>query len=129
TLTRRSSHVPILQTTLRGVTNRPQGLSASEVGPMSAQLNPSNALTPTDKALELSELTESQVIARAKLGDADAISALYERYEPKIRRYVLGRLGDPNLAEDICSDVFVKVLESLDRYEDRGWPFSAWLYR
>jgi|HigsolmetaAR201D_1030396.scaffolds.fasta_scaffold03533_5 RNA polymerase sigma-70 factor (ECF subfamily) len=96
---------------------------------MSAQLNPSNALTPTDKALELSELTESQVIARAKLGDADAISALYERYEPKIRRYVLGRLGDPNLAEDICSDVFVKVLESLDRYEDRGWPFSAWLYR
>jgi RNA polymerase sigma-70 factor (ECF subfamily) len=96
---------------------------------MPVQLNPSNALTPTDKALELSELTESQVIARAKLGDADAISALYERYEPKIRRYVLGRLGDPNLAEDICSDVFVKVLESLDRYEDRGWPFSAWLYR
>ena len=26
-------------------------------------------------------------------------------------------------------DVFVKVLESLSRYEDRGWPFSAWLYR
>ncbi|HET9223598.1 MAG TPA: sigma-70 family RNA polymerase sigma factor, partial [Roseiflexaceae bacterium] len=39
------------------------------------------------------------------------------------------RIGDPTQAEDICGDVFVKVLESLDRYEDRGWPFSAWLYR
>jgi RNA polymerase sigma-70 factor (ECF subfamily) len=33
------------------------------------------------------------------------------------------------LAEDVCSDVFVKMLEGLARYEDRGWPFSAWLYR
>jgi RNA polymerase sigma-70 factor, ECF subfamily len=73
--------------------------------------------------------TESLLIARAKAGDADAISGLYERYAPQIRRYIASRLGDPLQAEDICGDVFVKVLESLDRYEDRGWPFSAWLYR
>jgi RNA polymerase sigma-70 factor (ECF subfamily) len=72
---------------------------------------------------------EAQLIARAKAGDADAISGLYERYAPQIRRYIAARLGDPALAEDVCGDVFVKVLESLDRYEDRGWPFSAWLYR
>lgn len=72
---------------------------------------------------------ESAMIARAKSGDPDAIGWLYERYAPLVRRYVLIRLGDPLLAEDICSDVFVKVLESLGRYEDRGWPFSAWLYR
>lgn len=72
---------------------------------------------------------EAAVIARAKAGDADAIGWLYERYAPLVRRYVAARLGDPILAEDICSDVFVKVLESLGRYEDRGWPFSAWLYR
>src|SRR6266511_795353 len=73
--------------------------------------------------------TEALVIARAKAGDADAISGLYERYAPQIRRYIASRLGDPAQAEDICGDVCVKVLESLDRYEDRGWPFSAWLYR
>ena len=73
--------------------------------------------------------TESAVIARAKAGDTEAISALYERYAPQIHRYIASRLGDPVLAEDVCGDVFVKVLESLDRYEDRGWPFSAWLYR
>ena len=72
---------------------------------------------------------ESSLIARAKCGDADAISALYERYAPQIQRYIASRLSDPVLAEDVCADVFVKVLESLSRYEDRGWPFSAWLYR
>ena len=76
-----------------------------------------------------SEESESALIARAKAGDPDAISGLYERYAPQIRRYIASRLGDPSQAEDICGDVFVKVLESLDRYEDRGWPFSAWLYR
>jgi RNA polymerase sigma-70 factor, ECF subfamily len=73
--------------------------------------------------------SEASIIARAKNGDADAIGKLYERYAPQVRRYVALRLGDPLLAEDVCSDVFVKVLEGLDRYEDRGWPFSAWLYR
>jgi RNA polymerase sigma-70 factor (ECF subfamily) len=72
---------------------------------------------------------ESALIARAKAGDGDAISALYERYAPQIQRYIAARLGDPVQAEDVCADVFVKVLESLARYEDRGWPFSAWLYR
>jgi RNA polymerase sigma-70 factor (ECF subfamily) len=76
-----------------------------------------------------SDESESALIARAKAGDPDAISGLYERYAPQIRRYIASRLGDPTQAEDICGDVFVNVLESLDRYEDRGWPFSAWLYR
>ncbi len=73
--------------------------------------------------------SEAAIIARAKAGDADAISMLYERYAPQVRRYAASRLGDPQLAEDVCNDVFVKVLEGLSRYEDRGWPFSAWLYR
>lgn len=74
-------------------------------------------------------LFESAVIVRAKAGDQEAISWLYERYAPLICRYIAARIGDPLLAEDICSDVFVKMIESLERYEDRGWPFSAWLYR
>lgn len=72
---------------------------------------------------------EAHLIARAKAGDAEAISLLYEHYAPRILRYIAVRLHDPGLAEDVCGDVFVKVLESLERYEDRGWPFSAWLYR
>ena len=81
--------------------------------------------TPADNHYE----SEAHIIARAKAGDADAIGQLYERYAPQVHRYIASRLGDPVLAEDVCSDVFVKMLEGLDRYEDRGWPFSAWLYR
>jgi RNA polymerase sigma-70 factor (ECF subfamily) len=92
---------------------------------------PSNlkSQAPGKTDVHKTEETESMIVARAKAGDADAISGLYERYAPQIRRYIAARLGDQTLAEDICGDVFVKVLESLDRYEDRGWPFSAWLYR
>ena len=73
--------------------------------------------------------SEATLVERAKAGDGEAISTLYERYAAQIRRYIASRVGDPVLAEDICGDVFVKVLESIERYEDRGWPFSAWLYR
>lgn len=69
--------------------------------------------TPTEGSVE----SEAHIIARAKAGDADAISLLYERYAPQVRRYIASRLGDPVLAEDVCSDVFVKMLEGLDRYE------------
>jgi RNA polymerase sigma-70 factor (ECF subfamily) len=92
-------------------------------------MNHSNALADGSAEPRWPVEPESAVIARAKVGDADAISALYERYAPQIQRYIASRLGDPVLAEDVCADVFVKVLESLERYEDRGWPFSAWLYR
>ena len=88
----------------------------------------SPALEPTSEMRWAAE-PESLVIARAKAGERDAIGALYERYAPQIQRYIASRLGDPVQAEDVCADVFVKVLESLARYEDRGWPFSAWLYR
>lgn len=83
----------------------------------------------TPQAVGYHETSESVLIERAKQGDHDAMSELYQRYEPRIRRYITMRLGDPILAEDVCADVFVKVLEGIYRYEDRGWPFSAWLYR
>lgn len=86
---------------------------------------PTNASTDSPTA----STPEALLIARAKAGDADAFSALYQHYAPLIQRYIAARLGDPVLAEDVCADVFVKVLEGLVHYEDRGWPFSAWLYR
>jgi len=90
---------------------------------------PTRSENTTDSEVQQMPEPESILIARAKAGDHEAIGRLYERYAPQVRRYVATRLGDSQLAEDVCSDVFVKVLEGLDRYEDRGWPFSAWLYR
>ncbi len=44
--------------------------------------------------------------------DAQVIQAVYERYFPEVYRYVRYRLGDERAAEDIASDVFVRLLEA-----------------
>lgn len=67
-------------------------------------------------------------IARAIAGDHDAITALYTRYDLQLRRYLANRV-DADDIEDVLSQVWLQVLRALPRYEDRGWPFSAWLYR
>jgi RNA polymerase sigma-70 factor (ECF subfamily) len=72
---------------------------------------------------------EGELIRRARQRDADAFTELYRRHIDRIFRYVLLRVADESTAEDITSDVFVRALEALDTYEDRGAPFAAWLYR
>jgi RNA polymerase sigma-70 factor (ECF subfamily) len=72
---------------------------------------------------------ERDLIRRAQQRDADAFSELYRRHVDLIFRYVLLRVGDESVAEDLTSEVFVRALEALDAYEDRGAPFAAWLYR
>jgi RNA polymerase sigma-70 factor (ECF subfamily) len=75
------------------------------------------------------DLTDAELVLRAKAADHQAISTIYERYAAAIYRYIYYRISDVDLAEDIRADVFLRMLEGLDRYEDRGWPLSAWLYR
>ena len=52
--------------------------------------------------------------------------ALYELQIERLYRFVYARVRDQATAEDVTSDVILKALQSLDRYEDRG-HFSAWL--
>lgn len=54
---------------------------------------------------------------------------IYERYAPQIRRYLLSRCGDADLADDLLSETFERVVAGLASYDDRGWPVSAWIYR
>lgn len=73
--------------------------------------------------------TDSELVIRAKAADKHALTAIYERYSPAIYRYIYYRVGDVELAEDLRAEVFLRMLEGIHRYEDRGWPLSAWLYR
>lgn len=54
---------------------------------------------------------------------------LYERYHEPIFRYIFRRTADEALTADLCSQVFLKALQRIHRYEYKGVPFSAWLYR
>ena len=72
---------------------------------------------------------ERNLIQCAQQRDTEAFGELYRRHFDQIFRYVLARVGEEALAEDLTGDVFVRALEALERYEDRGVPFSAWLYK
>jgi RNA polymerase sigma-70 factor (ECF subfamily) len=54
---------------------------------------------------------------------------LYEQNFERVYAFVARRVRDRAEAEDVVSDVFTKALQGIDRYEDRGLPFVAWLYR
>src|SRR5690349_1596084 len=74
-------------------------------------------------------VSDSELVVRAKAGDHSAFTQIYERYAPAIYRYIYYRIGEVELAEDLQAEVFLRMFEGLQRYEDRGWPISAWLYR
>jgi RNA polymerase sigma-70 factor, ECF subfamily len=72
----------------------------------------------------------AELVVRAQQGDQQAFAELYEQYSPLVYRFLRRRLdGSNEIVEDLTEDVFVKVFEKLDRYVERGLPFSAWLYR
>jgi RNA polymerase sigma-70 factor, ECF subfamily len=64
-----------------------------------------------------------------RLNSSQDLAAIYERYAPGLFRYLYFRVGDEEQARDILSEVFLRMIESHERYEERGWPISAWLYR
>ena len=67
-------------------------------------------------------------VKRAK-EDSRAFEPLYTKYYEQIFRYIYQRMDDKDLAGDITSQVFLKALNNLHRYEFRGVPFASWLYR
>ncbi len=65
----------------------------------------------------------------AQAGDPSAFGQLYERYRDPVFRYCLARTGATHEAEDLVADVFLRAMEALGRYEERGLPFVAFLFR
>jgi RNA polymerase sigma-70 factor (ECF subfamily) len=57
------------------------------------------------------------------------LAALYDEYYNKIARYAFVRIGNRTEAEDIAGEVFLKALESIKTYEERGLPMQAWLFK
>lgn len=71
---------------------------------------------------------EEEQINKAKKNPKD-FAVLYEKYYVQIFRYIFKRIADENESADLTSQVFVKALQSLHKYEFRGVPFSAWLHQ
>ncbi|MGV6862315.1 MAG: RNA polymerase sigma factor [Putridiphycobacter sp.] len=61
--------------------------------------------------------------------DINAFALLYDKYWEKIFRYIYSKVQSLDDTGDICQQTMMKAMANLNRYEDRGYPFSAWLYR
>jgi RNA polymerase sigma-70 factor (ECF subfamily) len=70
---------------------------------------------------------ELALVARAK-ADTAAVAALYDHYFPLIYKYVLYRVSDAQIADDLVSQIFERMLSDLGRYQPELAPFGAWLF-
>lgn len=75
------------------------------------------------------EIREEQKIVERSKKDSNAFGVLYEKYFDRIYNYLYRQTDDEELAGDLCSQTFINALNNLGRYEFRGLPFSAWLYK
>ena len=82
-----------------------------------------------EQVLALANLMNEQLIARAQRGDSEAITTLYHQHVGRIAKYVGYRVTNAQSVEDITASVFLVMMEKLPKYQERGVPFEAWLYR
>jgi RNA polymerase sigma-70 factor (ECF subfamily) len=82
----------------------------------------------TQDVRSLADLPDDELAERAKT-ESDAFGVLYDRHVKRIYNYVYYRVGRSAEAEDLTERVFMQALENMPRYEFRGAPFSAWLFR
>ena len=73
-------------------------------------------------------LPEAEIIKEAKQ-DAAAFRPLYEKYFKRIFLFIYHRVEDRNTSADLCAQVFLKALLKINQFNERGLPFSSWLYR
>jgi RNA polymerase sigma-70 factor, ECF subfamily len=77
----------------------------------------------------LTNITDSELIKQASAGNSEAFSELYSRYVERIYNYVYYRTSNANDAEDLTARVFHRAYNHIKNYKEKGYPFSAWLYR
>lgn len=68
------------------------------------------------------------LVARSREGCHEAYAELIDRHRDRIYRFCLGWTGNPEDAEELCQDVFVRAYSALPRYQGEH-HFSAWLFR
>jgi RNA polymerase sigma-70 factor, ECF subfamily len=78
---------------------------------------------------EGSAVHDEQALVEAARSDRQAFGRLYDRYFDSIYNYIYRRVGDLEAAEDLTSATWERALVAIGRYETRGLPFGAWLFR
>lgn len=76
-----------------------------------------------------SQKNDELQLIRDAATESEAFGQLYERHVRKIYSYIYYRTSNHHEAEDLTARVFQRALKHVANYQDKGVPFSAWLYR
>lgn len=68
------------------------------------------------------------LVARARRGDEQAFTALMSMYQERVLRVILHIVGNPEDAQDLCQETFVRLYTTFGRF-DPSRAFAPWLYR
>lgn len=75
------------------------------------------------------DMLNEQVLVENARKDPEQFKGLYNKYYERIYLFVWQRVDDKELAHDVTSQVFLKAMMNLHKYEFKGVPFASWLYR
>jgi RNA polymerase sigma-70 factor (ECF subfamily) len=78
-------------------------------------------------ASPMSNLDDGHALEGLQNLDQQVIGAVYDQYFSEVYRYVLYRMGDSSLAEDVASDVFVRLLEASQNGRGPKTNLKGWL--
>jgi len=76
----------------------------------------------------MANIDNHELIGRAQRGDKAAVTALYEMYQQRVFRYLYYQIGEDQTAEDLTTEVFLRMIKALPRYRPQA-PFQAWLFQ
>ena len=81
------------------------------------------------KQVDVGTPDTKRLVKRVQQGDREAAGQLFDEYHPRVYRYALAKLGQPQAAEDVAAETFARVLSELGRFRWKGAGFEAWLFR
>lgn len=87
---------------------------------MTLKYDPAGAQSPDD--------AEYRLVERAQRGDSQALGLLYQRHVDRVYSYILFRVRDEAVAEDLTQDVFFQAMRGLESFDWRG-AVAPWLLR
>lgn len=90
-------------------------------------LNFVERIEPSSQQLE--DVQAARLVNRAQAGDSTAVGELYSMYCDRVFAYVQLTLRDSHESEDVAQESFMRMIQSLSRYERQETPFRGWLFR
>ncbi|MFG0330603.1 MAG: RNA polymerase sigma factor [Phycisphaerales bacterium] len=83
--------------------------------------------TRATPAKPLNALSDEELAVQAQDGSREAFGLLFDRFSPRLFNFLLRRVGDAAIVEELTQEAFLRAWQAIDRYDSR-WRFSTWLF-